>query len=143
MSSADLVALQHCAHTSACHKFTNDINHQTNVASMWRLIKTVVRKEPSIALYHSPAQNAQNLTVPWSDQSSVSNLPNFPTHVQETLSSHKMRHALCMSAALLGSDEKDDVPIIRGELCCAFASGKTTAPGDDGITYSVLGLLLK
>lgn len=45
-------------------------------------------------------------------------------------------------AALLRTDE-DDVDITEDELCRAVAKSKTSAPGDDGITYQVLRLLLK
>ncbi|KAK7024325.1 hypothetical protein SK128_024456, partial [Halocaridina rubra] len=139
MSTDALVALQQFAHSDTWHKFTNIINHQMNMASIWYLINTVVRKKLSAALHHSRAQYAQDLPDTWSDQYSVSNLP---AHVQEALSSQKMHHTLLLSVSLLGLDV-EDVPITKGELHHALASGKATAPGDDGITYSVLRFFLK
>ncbi|MPC58629.1 Retrovirus-related Pol polyprotein from type-1 retrotransposable element R2 [Portunus trituberculatus] len=44
-------------------------------------------------------------------------------------------------AALLEDEEEDAIPITEEELRCPLARGKATAPGDDGITYSVLRLL--
>ncbi|XP_076041838.1 uncharacterized protein LOC143025719 [Oratosquilla oratoria] len=46
-------------------------------------------------------------------------------------------------AALLRTDEDDDVPITEDELRRALVTSKTTAPGDDGTTYQVFRLLLK
>ncbi len=46
-------------------------------------------------------------------------------------------------AALLKPDEDDDVPLTEDELRRALAGTKTTAPGDDGLTYQVLRLLQK
>jgi len=139
-SSNALVALQQCAYRDAWHDFTNTINHQTSIGSMWRLIKRVVKKKTSSALHHSPVQYAQDLVETWSQQSSVHSLPS---HVQELLSTQKTRRALRLSAALLRKDEEDDIPITGDELRRALASGRTSAPGDDGITYSILRLLLK
>ena len=46
-------------------------------------------------------------------------------------------------AALLKPEEDDDVPLTEDELRRALAGTKTTAPGDDGLTYQVLCLLQK
>ncbi len=43
--------------------------------------------------------------------------------------------------ALLQADEEDDVPIMPHELQRALATGTDSAPGEDGITYSVLRFL--
>ncbi|XP_047502951.1 uncharacterized protein LOC125048330 [Penaeus chinensis] len=107
---------------------------------MWQLIKKVVKKKTSSALHHSPVKYAQDLVETWSQQSSVHSLPS---HIQELLSSQKTRRALHLSAALLRKDEEEDIPITKDELRRALASSRASAPGDDGITYSVLRLLLK
>ena len=139
-SSSALVAIQQCAHTDAWNELTNSINHQTSVGSMWRLINKVARKKTPSALHHSPSHYAQALIEAWSAQSSVCNLP---AHVRQSLSTHSIHRTLRLSAALLETDEEDDVPITKAELSRALASSRSTAPGDDGITYSVLRLLLK
>lgn len=42
---------------------------------------------------------------------------------------------------LLKTDEGNAVPVTEGELRRGLAGGKTTAPGNDGVTYSVFCLL--
>jgi len=132
-SSSALVALQQCVHRDAWHDFTNTINHQTSVGSMWRLIKKALKKKTPSALHHSPVQYAQDLVEAWSQQASVQSLPSY---VQEVLSSQKIRRALRLSAALLKKDEEEDIPITKDELRHALVRSKATAPGDDGITYA-------
>lgn len=139
-SSSTFVALQQCVHRDAWHDFTNTINHQTSVGSMWRLIRKALKKKTPSALHHSLVQYAQDLVKAWSQQASVQSLPSY---VQEVLSSQKIRRALRLSAALLKKDEEEDIPITKDELCYALVRRKATAPGDDGITYSALRLLLK
>ena len=46
-------------------------------------------------------------------------------------------------SALLEEDVEDTTPITEEELRRALARGKTTAPGEDGITYHVLRQLQK
>jgi len=139
-SRDDLVALQQCAHTEAWRKYIDGINHQTSVGSMWHMINRVIKKKPPSALHHSPAQYAQDLINTWSEQARACNLP---THVQEALSTNRNVRTLRLMAALLREDEDDDVPITEDELRRALARSKATAPGDDGVTYQVLCLLLK
>lgn len=138
LSRDDLVALQRCVQTNSWHKLTDSINHQTSVGSMWHLINKVVKKKPPSVLHNSPAQYAQDLITEWSAQSRASNLP---AHIQDALSTQKNYRALRLTAALLSTDEEDDVAITEDELRRALARGKATSPGDDGITYAVLRAL--
>ena len=135
----DLVALQRCVQTDSWHKLTDSVNHQTSVASMWRIINRVVKKKPPSVIHHSPAQYAQDLIDEWSAQSQTANLPR---HIQDALSPQANYRGLRLTAALLGKDEEDDVVITEGELRRALTQGKASAPGDDGITYAVLRALL-
>ena len=139
-SRDSLVALQQCAHTESWRKYTDSINHQTRVSSMWHMINRVIKRKPPSALHHSPAQYAQDLINAWSEQAQEQNLP---AHVQDALSTQKNIRTLRMMAALLRADEEDDMLITEDELRRALIRCKTTAPGDDGITYQVLRLLLK
>ncbi|XP_045114992.1 uncharacterized protein LOC123506754 [Portunus trituberculatus] len=135
-----LVALQRCVRTEAWHDFLSGLNHQTSTKSMWHAINRVLKRKPASALHHSPAEYASNLVTAWSTQSRVTSLPE---HVQRALRHGADRRALRLMAALLTPDEEDEVEITTAELQRALARGKATAPGDDGITYSVLRLLFK
>ncbi|MPC87834.1 RNA-directed DNA polymerase from mobile element jockey [Portunus trituberculatus] len=140
-SSRDtLVALQGSVRTESWHKFTDHINQGTSVGTMWWLINRVVQRKPASALHHSPGEFAQELFDAWAIQSTVDSLP---VHIQEALSAQAGRRTLRLMAALLEVDNEDGVPITPEELRRALARGKATSPGDDGITYSVLRLLLK
>ena len=136
----DLTALQCCVQSDSWRKFTDSINHQTSVRSMWHLIQKVLKKTPSHALHHNPAQYAQDLVNEWSTQSRTANLPQ---HVREALSTQSNYRALRLTAALLGSDEEDDVAVTEAELRRALSRGKASAPGSDGVTYAVLRVLLE
>lgn len=78
------VALQECAGTQSWQRFTDSINQQTSVTSMWHLIRRVVKKTPATARHHTPAAYAQQLIDAWSEQSSSASLP---IQVQAALSS--------------------------------------------------------
>ena len=136
----DLVALQQCVFTESWQKFTDSINHQTSVGSMWHLINKIVKKKPTGALHHSPHDYATDLLTVWSGQSRTSNLP---VNVQDALSAQRNARNLRLMAALLTPDEEDEVPLTEAELQRALTGSKNTAPGDDGLTYQVLRLLRK
>ncbi|MPC19374.1 hypothetical protein E2C01_012287 [Portunus trituberculatus] len=138
-SSRDaLVALQGSMRTESWHKFTDHINQGTSVGIMWRLINRVVRRKPASALHHSPGEFAQELLDAWAIQSTVASLP---VHFQEAFSAQAGRRTLRLMAALLEVDDEDGIPITPEELRRSLARGKVTSP-DDGVTYSVLRLLL-
>lgn len=137
-SRDELVVLQKCVLTESWHQFTSSINRQTSVSSMWRLINRVVKRKPASTLHHSPGQYAQDLINGWSRQSRARNLPQ---HIREALSSNEDLRTLRLMNALLKPDEEDDRPITESEIRRALTKGKASAPGDDGITYSVLRLL--
>ncbi len=107
---------------------------------MWHMINSVIKRKSPNALHHSPAQYAQDLIDTWSEQAQARNLP---AHIQDALSTHRNVRTLRLMVALLRADEDDDVLITGDELRRALARCKATAPGDDGVTYQVLRLLLK
>ena len=137
-SRDDLTALLECVSTDSWQQFTDSINHQTSVASMWHLIRRVVKRNPATARHHAPAVFAQQLVEEWSSQSDPASLP---APVQDALSSGALLRRLHLVGALLQQDDEDSVPITEDELRRALFRGKASAPGDDGITYSVLRLL--
>ncbi|XP_076042091.1 uncharacterized protein LOC143025992 [Oratosquilla oratoria] len=138
LSRDDLVALQRCVQTDSWKKLTDSINHQTSIGTMWHLINKVIKKKHHSALHHSPTQFAQDLVDAWSAQARTSNLPPY---IHDALSTHKNYRALRLASALLKTEEEDE-EITEQELRRALAKGKATAPGDDGITYAVLRVLL-
>ncbi|KAK3893344.1 hypothetical protein Pcinc_002898 [Petrolisthes cinctipes] len=138
MSRDALVALQECAHTESWQRFTDSINQQTSVASMWHLIHRVVKKTPATACHHTPADYAQQLVDAWSEQSTSASLP---IHIQDALTSRAAVHRLRLMSALLQDDDDDAEEITEEELRRALSRGRASFPGDDGITYAVLRLL--
>lgn len=137
-SRDDLVNIQGCVRTESWQNFTDNINQQTSVGTMWQMIRRVTRRMPATALHHSPGTLAQGLIDGWAGQSQVASLPD---QVREALLARAGHRALRLVGALLEEDVEDATPITEGELRRALARGNSTAPGDDGITYSVLRLL--
>ena len=136
----DLITLQHCVQTESWQKYTDSINHQTSIGTMWHLINKTVKKKPTCALHHSPQEYANDLINTWSAQSQTCNLP---AHIQESLSSERNIRKLRLMGALLRPDEDDDRAITEHELQRALTGSKNSSPGDDCITYQVLRLLQK
>ena len=139
-SRDELIGLQQCAQTDSWHTLTDSINHLTSVGSMWHKINRIIKKRPRTALHYSPLEYAQSLIDTWSAQSRLSHLPE---PIQDALSSQAALRSLRLVGALLQADEEDAVPITPHELQRALATGKDSAPGEDGVTYSVLRLLQK
>ena len=133
-----LVHMQGCVRTESWQQFTDGINQQTSVGKMWHLIQRTLRRKPPSALHHSPGEFAQQLLDDWSAQSRVRSLPQT---VQADLSLQHHHRTLRLMSALLEEDDEDATPITVDELRRALARGKATAPGEDGVTYSVLRLL--
>ena len=136
----DMVALQKCVSTESWQKYTDSINHQTSIGTMWHLINKIIKKKPTCALHHSPLDYANDLITTWSSQSHTCNLP---VHIQNALSTQRNARKLRLMAAILAPDEEDEVPLSEYELQRALTGSKNSAPGDDGLTYQVLRLLQK
>ena len=134
-SRDNLTNIQGCVRTESWQNFTDKINQQMSVGTMWQMIRGVTRRNPATALHHNPGSYAQGLIDDWARQSQVDSLPD---QVQAALSARAGHRALRLIGALLEEDIEDATPITEGELVRALARGKATAPGDDGITYSVL-----
>ncbi|MPC48611.1 hypothetical protein E2C01_042390 [Portunus trituberculatus] len=132
-----LVNIQGCVMTNSWQKFTDRINQQTNVGTMWKFIQRVTRLKPVTTLHHSSGEYAKGLIDEWSKQSRVESLPE---HVQAAQSPQTGRRILRLMGVLLEQDNEDTTPFTEHELRRALACGKATAPGDDGIPYSVLRL---
>ncbi len=75
------------------------------------------------------------------DEVTQSRFGNLPAPVRDALSSQVDLRSLLLVDALLQADEEYDVPIMPYELQRALATGTDSAPGEDGITYSVLRFL--
>lgn len=99
----------------------------------------MVRKKTPSALYHSPAEYAQDLIDAWSQHSCI--FISLSSYVQEVLSSQKTHCVLGLSASLLKKDKEKGVPITKVDFRHALACDTTTTQGVDGITYSALCLL--
>ena len=121
-SRDDLIALQECAHTASWQRFTDSINQQTTVSSMWHLIKRVIKRTPATAYHHTPAEDAQQLVDTWSQQSSNDNLP---PPIQNSLSSQAPFRKLRLVAALLKEDKFDTVAITEEELLLVSGTSRT------------------
>ena len=100
-----LVALQECVQecgfTMYWQRFTNNINQQTSVTTMWHLIRRVVSNTPATARHHTPDAYDQQLVNTWSEQSTPASLP---IHIQDALCSRAPVRRLGLVLTLLQDD---------------------------------------
>ena len=118
--------------------FLQSINRTTSSSEMWAKIKRISGNSPPPPLHHSPAEYADMLLDQWSSTSQVTSLPaNIQTYLHNT----KVNRQFNIEIACASIDPTDHYQITEYELHSALQKGKSTAPGEDGITYNVLRLL--
>ena len=85
-----------------------------------------------------PQGKADELIKKWAAASSFDDLPN---NVRACLCNRRAkRWQLVMLQS--GMPDECDVPFTRDELLCSIKKGKSTAPGEDGLTYKILNCLI-
>ena len=102
-----------------------------------RLIKLEGLKKKTVA-HPDPKGKATDLMKKWSLASSFDGLPK---NVQACLQnrSYKRHRLVRMQTSL---SDVTCVPFTRDELFCAVKKGRSTAPGEDGLTYQVIKCLI-
>jgi len=68
-------------------------------------------------------------------------LSSLPTNIQNHLNQSKVARKFAIEIGCSDSDISDSAEISEWELNNALSKGKASAPGEDGITYSVLRLI--
>lgn len=126
--------LREQAWQSWCHS----LGAHTPLGHMWRMVKTIYNGRP-IALPHHPhpQAEAENLAKSFAVKTSPALLPVRTREWQERLSGDRLERV----SRACGEEAVTDAPFTLEELEAAFPRKQDTAPGDDGITYSMLSHL--
>lgn len=116
-------------------EWCQEVTAHTSTSDIWRWLRRVAgkRRERPPSVVH-PVTEANRLAVLFATRAAPSTLP---PDVQDALLEHyEMRQRLITEACSRPSDL--DTPITLNELRAAHKEGKDTAPGHDGVTYSLL-----
>ena len=109
-----------------------------SLGSVWDAVNKVRGVKKKIVAHRDPKGKANELMKKWSSASSINNLPS---NVQTSLSARRLhRHQLIEMQ--MGVGDETCLPFTREELFSGIKKGKSTAPGEDGMTYDVINCLI-
>lgn len=118
--------------------FLEGIRKTKSLKGVWRHVNRVRGKKPCVISDPHPARKAQVLLEKWTSASALSMLP---TSHRLALAEHRLQRLQTVNHTVTVEDDTC-VPITYDELLYAVKHGKSTAPGEDGLTYSILNSLL-
>lgn len=110
------------------------LKHDTSMTQEWRLVNRVRGKHTQPPRHPDPAGKAAELMREYHERALDDSLPENIKEAKDNLD--PTREAGVAEAARLADDT--DAPITREELFRARKTSRDTAPGQDGITYSML-----
>ena len=114
------------------------INEKTSQHEVAKKVACVAGKTRKQDLHANPKGKAQELIQQWAEASSIANLPiQVRRAVRKRIKSKSHR----LEKALKQAGLSDNKPITQVEFERAMKKGKSTAPGEDGITYKVIKFL--
>lgn len=119
-------------------QFSQSINSQTSMADVWKKFNRLTGKAPTTPQFHSPQEQANMLLEQWAENSQLNSLPQG---IKDHLDKSKIDRKFNIAVTCAAIDPSDFAEITEWELRNALVKGKATAPGEDGITYSVLRLI--
>ena len=118
-------------------RFANHTGRSKNTHEIWRQVNKVRGKGHQSVMHPDPSAAANQMTDHWSQASSIDDLP---ADIKVGVSSWEgVRRGLIVSALNMGGPTC--AYITQEELLLAIKHGKSTAPGEDGVTYDVLNCL--
>ena len=122
------------------HKFLQGLNAHTSQSKVWQGFNSLMGKRKTIAQSKDAIVIAHDLLNQYSLTSTFSNLPH---DVQVRLDEHKFNRLMKIEIACAQTHEEDRFInyITKTEIDIALSHGKSTAPGEDGITYQVIRYL--
>ena len=119
-------------------EFLQGINKDTNIGRIWKEINLLVGKKSQPVVKQDAVTTANELLDKYAKNSSFDSLPN---EVQQRLLAKQSQRESKIEINCKAAHASDDYPITQWELDSALTHGRSTAPGEDGITYQVLRLL--
>lgn len=123
------------ARTTCWLEWCASFNQHTNLATLWSKLKIATgRPAPRPPAHPQPLEEAERLITIFQDRSASTTLPPSVQQKLGDLQPIRM-HSVGEACAL---DDDADVPFTQWELEEARKGRRDTAPGSDGITYSML-----
>lgn len=119
-------------------QFLQGINHATSSSQMWNRIKKISHPSSRQLDHHSPVDYTDMLLQQYASTASISSLP---LDVQHHLASTKINRNVNIKIACSEIGPDDNYGITPFEIKNALKKGKTTSPGEDGITYNTMRVL--
>ena len=130
--------LKNTARIDHFNKFLQSLNAHTNPSIIWKEIRALIGNKCNIAISKDAKTIAEDLLNQYAFTSSFASLP---TTIRDELKSTSFDRQMTIEIACAKKNEFDDAMITQWELDMALEHGKSTAPGEDGITYQVIRLL--
>ena len=115
-------------------QFTGQLNQTSSMTQVWDKIKRIRGHQTRSPAHPDPTGKAEELMRDYHERSSTDTLPERLRDKKDAMDPARL--ASIMTATQQHDDT--DQPITREELLAARKSSSDTAPGDDGITYSML-----
>lgn len=118
-------------------KFANRIGSCKNVGEIWKEVNKVRGKKVNSVAHPEPDKQADHLMDKWAYAASSDSLPQ---DVREAVKGwEEKRRSFILSS--LNTEDVSGVEITKDEMLRSIKTGKSTAPGEDGITYEVVNCL--
>ena len=119
-------------------KFLQGINHNTPPQEVARRMRIAQGKKNPVVLHINPSARANELIDEWA---LVSSYDSLPIKVRRAVEKRNKQRLNKIKAAIKKKGVCDNKPFTEEELRRGFKNGKSTAPGIDGITYSIIQVL--
>lgn len=119
--------------------FINEINGKTSSGDVWRKISVARGKRKKEAVVHEPQKEVDRLCENWSNNSKMDKMPDEIKNCLRELREWRIRNY----ENKISEDSEMDVEFTEWEFKNALKVGKSTAPGEDGITYDIILMLAK
>ncbi|MPC91345.1 hypothetical protein E2C01_086373 [Portunus trituberculatus] len=115
-------------------QFTGQLNHTSSMTQVWDKIKHIRGHQTRPPANPDPAGKAEELMSDYHERSSSDYLPDQLRDKKDAMDPARL------ASITTATQQQDDTDqrITREELLAARKTSSDTAPGDDGITYSML-----
>lgn len=118
--------------------FVGNIHRETSQRVVWKHIDMARGVRRKTAAHKDPQGKADELMEEWASASAFRNLPE---RIREELQKNEDNREHCINEAVTLEDESC-WEITEWELSNTINNGKSTAPGEDGITYDIIAALV-
>ena len=117
--------------------FTENIRKSRNLGDIWREVNKVRGHRPKFVAHPDPESVANDLAGRWATAASIDSLPG---DVREELDARSI-HRKDFVKVKKRTRGPSCTEISQTELLYAISGGRSTAPGEDGVTYDILNCL--